>query len=118
MWRQQLLERCCRPAYLAPAPQQPLGRQRGASVIVPEDGARGGGAAWQDHMAGGMLAALAAAMAELARQVDVTCAERGAALALTWNLHSATCDVLIRAPSRILHECMHVSYPADLQVRG
>ena len=96
-WRLEILQRCCRPAFLAVAAAQPPGSKR-ASAIAAQEGARGaggGGSAWRDHVAGCMLAALAAAMAELVRQVDVTCAERGAALALTWNLHTAACDELI-----------------------
>jgi hypothetical protein len=104
-WRLEILQRCCRPAFLAAAAAQ-LPSSKRASGIAAQQGAGGagggGGSAWRDHLAGCMLAALAAAMAELVRQVDVTCAERGAALALTWNLHTAACDELIREPCTLL----------------
>lgn len=95
-WRLEILQRCCRPAFLAVAAGQPPGSKRASAIAAQEGSAGGGGSEWRDHLAGCMLAALTAAMAELVRQVDVTCAERGAALALTWNLHTAACDELIR----------------------
>ncbi len=64
----------------------------------PPAGVQTAGATWDTALAAGVLAGLAAAMADLIRQVDTSCAERGCALALTWNLACAVSDALIGLP--------------------
>ncbi len=54
----------------------------------------------------GVLLGAGIAMADLIRQAEGACAERGAALAAAWNLHTAVCDSMMgmcRKPKLILH---------------
>ncbi|KAK9821477.1 hypothetical protein WJX74_000684 [Apatococcus lobatus] len=59
-----------------------------------------GSLAWDMHCVGCLAAAASVAMADLVRQVEVGCAQRGRSLALTWNLQTACTEAaLSRAES-------------------
>ena len=55
------------------------------------------GVAWDLQCAAGVLLGVGVAMADLIRQAEGACAERGAALAAAWNLHVAVCDTMMGA---------------------
>ncbi|BDA42925.1 hypothetical protein COCOBI_03-8180 [Coccomyxa sp. Obi] len=55
----------------------------------------GAGVAWDLQCAAGVLMGVGVAMADLIRQAEGTCAERGAALAAAWNLHVAVVDSMM-----------------------
>ncbi|EIE24443.1 hypothetical protein COCSUDRAFT_61868 [Coccomyxa subellipsoidea C-169] len=55
------------------------------------------GLAWDAHCMAGVLLGAGIAMADLIRQAEGACAERGAALAAAWNLHTAVCDSIMES---------------------
>ena len=111
-WRLHVLERCCRPAMAAMQRGQPPPRGNTLAGGAPA-GAQTAGATWDTALAAGVLAGLTAAMADLIRQVDTECAERGVALALTWNIACAVSDALIGVcPPRALS--VHAAFPASV----
>ena len=55
----------------------------------------GGNIGWKTYCTASFPTAMAVVMAELSRQVEVQCSERAQALALTWNLYSASMDACV-----------------------
>lgn len=53
------------------------------------------GVKWEMYCNGSLAAALSVAMADMVRQVEVHCAERGRTLTLLWNLYTATMDAAV-----------------------
>ncbi|KAK9909574.1 hypothetical protein WJX75_004333 [Coccomyxa subellipsoidea] len=108
-WREEVLERLCRRAL-----DQPGGRgvhlrdhspyRNGLSAILP-DAVVGGmtqhhqggpsGLGWDMRCMAGVLLGAGIAMADLIRQAEGACAERGTALAAAWNLHTSICDSMM-----------------------
>lgn len=68
-----------------------------------------GSLAWDMHCVGCLAAAASVAMADLVRQVEVGCAQRGRSLALTWNLQTACTEAALSESAALFivnhHKC-------------
>ncbi len=77
--------------------QVPIGGMCKLDVVLLIAGMRhtAGSLAWDMHCVGCLAAAATVAMADLVRQVEVGCAQRGRSLALAWNLQTACTEAAL-----------------------